>query len=139
MDGTAFLVSARLLMRKPSEVSRRSAVSRGYFAILNEARSVLKRWGFSVAVKAGVDPSVISLFEKAVNRDAIRVWDVLTQLEQNREDADYFLTGPVAFADEREVRRLLLLVQIGIDLLDELVADPVRRAATVAALRAGFP
>ena len=139
MDGRTFLVSAQLLMRKPSEVNRRSAVSRAYFAILNEARAALERWGFSVVAKAGVDRSVVSHFDKAVNRDAIRVWDALTQLERNREAADYFLTGPGAFADESEVRRLLRLVQIGIDVLDELEADPVRRAAVVAAIRAAFP
>ena len=139
MDGRTFLGSARLLMRKPTEANRRSAVSRGYFAILNEARAALERWGFSVAAKAGVDSSVITLFEKAVNRDAIRVGDSLIQLERKREAADYFLTGPGAFADESEAKRLLRLVQIGIDVLDELEADPVRRAAVVAALRAGFP
>jgi hypothetical protein len=139
MDGRAFLDSARLLLATPTEANRRSAVSRGYFAILNEARAALERWGFVVGATADIDASVIAHFGRAANTDAVRAWDVLDRLERNRQTADYFLTAPGGFADEREVRHLLQLAQTGIDLLDQLEADPARRAAVVAAIRAEFP
>ena len=139
MDGRAFLDSARLLLATPTEANRRSAVSRGYFAILNEARAALERWGFPVTANADIDASVISLFGKAVNMDAVRVWDVLDRLERNREAADYFLTGPGNFADESAVRHLLQLAETGIDVLDQLEADPIRRANAIVAIRVAFP
>jgi hypothetical protein len=56
MDGRAFLDSAWLLLATPTEANRRSAVSRGYFAILNEARAALESRAFAVFAKAGIDP-----------------------------------------------------------------------------------
>lgn len=139
MDGRAFFVSARLLMRKPSEVNRRSAISRGFFAVLNEARVALERWGFAVVTTTDIDEIVISHFDRVLNFEAIRVADVLTRLRNNRQIADYDLAGPGSFADVREVRHLLQLAQVGIDVLDQLEADPVQRAATVAAICAALP
>ena len=80
MDGRAFLDSARLLLATPTEANRRSAVSRGYFAILNEARSALERWGFPVVATADIDDFVSSHFYMALNLDALRVSDALVQL-----------------------------------------------------------
>ena len=139
MDGRAFLFSARLLMRKPSEANRRSAVSRGYFAILNEARVALERWGFVVTATADIDGFVVSHFYMALNMDALRVSDALVQLRDNRQQADYSLIGPGIFDDDTEVRRLVRLAEIGIDVLDELESDPARWIVTVAAIRLAFP
>ena len=139
MDGRAFLDTAKLLLATPTEAIRRWAVSRAYFAVLTEARAALERWGFAVAATADIDASVIAHFGRAVNVDAIRVWDVLDRLEQNRDAADYFLTAPGGFADDKQVKHLLQLAQTGIDLLDQLEADQERRAAVVAAKQAGIP
>ena len=43
------------------------------------------------------------------------------------------------FADDIEAKRLLLLAEIGIDLLDQIESDPARRALAIADIRAGRP
>jgi hypothetical protein len=139
MDGRAFLESARLLMATPTEANRRSAVGRAYYAALNETRAALARWGFSVPPGVDVEEFVNTRFYLAMDMDAVRVSDVLVRLQRNREIADYSLTEAVSFADESMVRDLLLLAEIGIDLLDQIEADPVRRAKAVAAIRKAFP
>ena len=60
-------------------------------------------------------------------------------LRDNRAVGDFSLTQPGIFDDETEVRRLIRLAEIGIDVLDQLEADPARGAAAVAAIRAAFP
>ena len=139
MDGRAFLDSVQLLMTVPTEANWRSAVSRAYYAMLNETRSALERWGFSVPATAHVDDFVISRFNAVPILDLLRVADALLRLKENREPADYFLTGPGIFTDGREVRNLLQLAETGIDLLGQIEADPMRQAKAVAGIRTAFP
>ena len=74
MDGRAFLDSARLLMTIPTEANRRSAVSRAYHAILNEARSALERWVIPIpaASEAEVKDIGLAQFRTALNMDLLR-------------------------------------------------------------------
>ena len=139
MDGRAFLDSARLLMTTPTEANRRSAVAIGYYAILNEARSALARWGFPVPMGADIDNFVNSRFSAAKNIDLLRVADALDRLDGNREIAGYSLSTAGIFADDNRVNHLLQLVETGIDLLGQIEADPVRFASICADIRAAFP
>jgi hypothetical protein len=139
MDGRAFLESARLLMTTPTEANRRSAVGRAYYAVLNEARVALERWGFSAPAGADIDDYILSRFDRVLNMDILRVADALDQLGEHREVADYSLSTPGVFADEKGVNHLLQRAEIGIDLLDQIEADPARRAKAVADIRAAFP
>ena len=115
------------------------AVGIGYYAILNEARSALGRWGVPVPAKADVDDFVISRFIMVPNVDLLRVADALAQLRDKRELADNSLSTPGIFADEKEVNHLLQRADIGIDLISQIEADPARQAKAVADIRAVFP
>ena len=139
MDGRAFLDSVRLLMATPTEANRRSAVSRAYYAVLNEARSALDRWGFPVPAKADIDDFVAARFMTARSMDLIRVADCLDLLDKNSDKADNSLTEPGVFADGNEVVRLVQRAEIGIDLLDQIEADPKRLEAAITAIRADLP
>jgi hypothetical protein len=139
MDGRVFLDSARYLMAAPSEANRRSAAGPLYCAVLNEARAALERWGFPVPAQVDIDDFVLSRFNTIPNMDLLRVADPLIQLEQNRQLADDSLSGSVLFADDSEVQRLLRLVEIGIDLLDQIEADSARRTTAIADIQKAFP
>ena len=98
MDGRAFLDSERLLMTIPTEANRRSAVGRAYYAMFNEARAALGRWGFPVpADAADIDDLVAARFTTASSKDLLRVADCLDQLDLNRAKADNSLAEPGIF------------------------------------------
>lgn len=139
MDGRAFLDVARLLMTTPTEANRRSAVGRAYYAMLNEARAALERWGFLMPAGATIDDDNVSAYIMVPNMDLLRVVDSVTQLKQNRRIGDNAITGSGVFADDKEAKRLLLLAEIGIDLLDQIEADPTRLEKAIADIRAGRP
>ncbi len=139
MEGRTFLESARLLLATPAEANRRSAVGRADFAVLNEARSALDRWRFSLPPNVVADDDNVSAFLLVPNTDLLRVVDALTRLKQNRRDADNAITGSGIFADDIEAKRLLLLAEIGIDLLDQIENHPARRAIAIADIRAARP
>ena len=140
MDGRAFLDSARLLMTISTEANRRSAVSRAYYAVLNEARSALERWVIPIPASSEAEVKDIGLaqFRTALNMDLLRIADCLDQLDQNRVKADNSLSEPGVFADDSEANRLLQLAEVGIELLDQIEADPARRANAIAAIRAAY-
>jgi hypothetical protein len=107
--------------------------------VLNEARAALERWGFPVPVQGDIDDLVLSRFNTVPNMDLVRVADALIQLGQGRRFADISLGGPGPFADDKEAKRLLLLAELGIDCLDQIEADPARRAKAIVDIRAVFP
>ena len=139
MDGRAFLDSARLLMTIPTEANRRSAVAIGYYAILNEARSALDRWGFPVPAGADIDDFVNFRFSVTRNIDLLRVADAIDRLDGNREVAGYSLSPAGIFADDSVVNHLLQLAETGIDLLGQIETDPARLATACADIRGAFP
>jgi hypothetical protein len=60
-------------------------------------------------------------------------------VQKYRTLADDSRSPPTEFADNSKVIRLLGLVEFVIDLLDQIEADPARRAKAVADVRARFP
>jgi hypothetical protein len=139
MDGRVFLDAARHLLAATSEVNRRTAAGPIYLAVVNEARAALERWGFSRPAPEDVKEFVLACFDNAVNLDALRGADAVRRTEQRRTLASHDLAAPGLFADDGEVTRLLYLAVGGIDLLDQLEADTVRRAAVITAIQAARP
>jgi hypothetical protein len=139
MDGRAFLDAVRYLLAAPSEVNRRAAAGPLYCAMLNEARDALERWGFVVPGQADVHNFVFPRFYSAANSDLIRVGDVLKRVKEYRDLADDSRSPPTVFADNNEVNKWLTLVEFDIALLDQIEADPARRAQAIADVRSKFP
>jgi hypothetical protein len=140
MDGRAFLDAVRFLLTAPSEVNRRAAAGSLYCAMLNEARDALERWGFVAPAKQpDVHDFAFARLYSVANIDLIRVGDVLKRVKDFRDLADDGRSSPTEFADNNKVIQHLSLVNVGIDLLDQIEADPARRAQAIADVRAAFP
>jgi hypothetical protein len=139
MDGRAFLQSARHLLATPSEANWRSAAGRAYYALLHEGRVVLARWGFPLPPRDSIHTFVRLRFTYPANADVQKVGDAFDLLSRLRTAADYRLASPGPFADAVDADDAVQRAQAAIDLLDQIEADPARRAAAVAAVRKAFP
>jgi hypothetical protein len=139
MDGRSFLDAVRHLLGAPSEVNRRAAGGPLYCAMLNEARDALERWGFGAPGQTEVHVFVYDRFYQSPNLGLIQIADVLKRLKEYRELADDSRSPPAPFADDREANKLLTLAGFAIGLLDQIEADPARRAQAIADLRSKFP
>jgi hypothetical protein len=139
MDGRAFLQSARDLLAVPSEANRRSAVGRAYYALLHEGLAALDRWGFPLPPRENIHTFVRLRFTYPAHPDSVPVRDALDELSHLRNQADYHLARPGAFASDARALQAVDLAQASPVLLGQIEADPARRAAAVAALRAAWP
>jgi hypothetical protein len=139
MYGRAFLGSARDLLARPSEPNWRSAAGRAYYALLHEARAALDRWGFPLPPREDLHRFVRLSLSYAAHPDVRQVADTLDWLSRLRNEADYRLAAPGSFASDRRATQAVDSAQAAVDLLDQVEADPARRAAAVAAIRASLP
>lgn len=135
MDGRAFLDSARQLVPGQSEADWRTAASRAYYALFREARAVLRRWGFVAPRSDPIHAWVRLRLVFAKDADLNLVGDRLDKLGRLRNQADYQTERPGPFTDATEVGLAIRIADDTISLLDQLDADPARRAAAVAAVR----
>jgi hypothetical protein len=136
MDGRAFLESARALLALPSEANRRTAAGRAYYALLEEGRVALDRWGFPLPPRENIHSWVRLRFTYAASPDLTQVGKTLDELSQLRNRADYHLTSAGRFSSDGPATQAVRDAQAAIDLLDAIEADPARRAAAIAALPA---
>jgi hypothetical protein len=67
------------------------------------------------------------------------VWKALDWLGQLRNEADYHLDQPGFFHDSSEADTAVKLSDKTIALLDQIEADPARRAAALTAVQATIP
>jgi hypothetical protein len=139
MNGREFLQSARDLLARPSEANWRSATGRAYYALLHEGRVALDRWGFPLPPRQDIHPFVRLRFSYANQPDMRRVGDTLDKLARWRNEADYRLATAGRFANDTDATEAARLAQDAINILDQVEADPARRAAAVAAIRAAWP
>ena len=139
MDGRAFLQSARHLLATPSEANRRSAAGRAYYALLHEGRAVLERWGFPLPPRDSIHTFVRLRFTYPADADVQKVGAAFDFLSKLRTAADYRLASPGPFATAVDTDDAVQRAAAAIDLLDQIDADPARRTAAVAAVRAAFP
>jgi hypothetical protein len=127
------------LLAAPSEANWRSAAGRAYYALLHEGRAALERWGFPLLLRESIHNFVRARFDYPANLDVRQVGDALGRLSQLRNAADYRLASPGKFATAAEADVAVQRAEKAIDLLDQIDADPARRAAAVAAVRQAFP
>jgi hypothetical protein len=139
MEGRKFLDVAERLAQATTEADWRTAAGRAYYAVLQECRSALERWGFRSPRRDQLHAFVRLRFVYPADRDLKEVGDVLDELVRLRNKADYELGTPGPFTDARVVQGVLPKARDALTLLDAIEADPARRTAAVAAVRAAFP
>jgi len=135
MDGRAFLGVARDLATRPSEAHWRAAAGRAYYALLLEGLASLRRWGFLPPPRENVHTFVRLRFTYATDVDLRTIGVVIDDLVRLRNLADYQLAAHVRFASSIAAIRAITDARDAIDLLDQIEADPRRRAAALASIR----
>jgi hypothetical protein len=133
------LGAARHLLAAPSEANRRAAAGRVYYALVHEGRTALERWGFPMPPGEHIHQFVRLRFTWPAHPDIRQVGDALDELARLRNRADYQLATPGSLSTDRPALNALTQAEAAIDLLDQIDADPARRAAAVAAIRKAFP
>lgn len=139
MDGRAFLDSAQRLVQGTLEADWRSTSGRAYYALFSEARAALRRWGFLPNRGEPIHAWVRLRFAYANESDLKQIGQWLDWLGQLRNEADYRLDHPGRFHDASESRIAIQMSRRAIALLDQIEADPARRAAALAAVAATIP
>jgi hypothetical protein len=139
MNGRAFLASARLLLTVPTEENRRSAVSRAYYALVHEGEATLERWGFPRPAGDSLHTFVRRRFASGGNLDLRDVSRALDDLSRWRNSADYRLASIGRFGTDVLAQQAIDEAADAIQQLDDVEADPARRAACIAALRVAWP
>jgi uncharacterized membrane-anchored protein len=139
MDGRAFLAVAQRLAQEATEADWRSAAGRAYYALLQEGRSALERWGFSIPPRDWLHAFVRLRFVGAAHPDCQGMGRSLDELSILRNQADYRLSTPGRFANPRAAQQAVQKARAAITLLDAIEGDAARRTAAVAAVRATLP
>src|SRR5262249_50350360 len=129
MDGRAFLGVARELALGRTEAHWRAAVGRGYYALILEGGDLLPHWGFTPPPRQNVHTFVRLQFLYASSRDLKLVGDTLDRLARWRNQADYVLASGGPFGTDRWATQAVAFSSDAITLLDQIDADPARRAA----------
>ncbi len=139
MGGREFLDVARQLCSGPGEAYWRAAVGRAYYAVFHEALSVLQAWGFVPVPRDPVHSFVRLRFQYTQDLDLQSIGATLEKLGQLRNRADYQLGKPAPFHNDRVARQAVHDAAHAIMLLDQIEADPARRAAALQMIRAAWP
>jgi hypothetical protein len=139
MRGRAFLKTARRLLSSKAEEDWRTAAGRAYYALMQEGNDALVRWGIKPRPGENVHTFVRLRFAYATNKDAKDIGDWLDALVRLRNEADYRLAVPGHFATDVAVTWAVSAAQSGIDRLDQIEADPARRSAAIADIKAKWP
>ena len=139
MQGRAFLDLAREIILGDSEVHRRGAVGRAYYALMLECRNALFRWGFKLPPRDNVHSFVRLRFMYASDPDLRVIGLRLENLVKLRNQADYQLTLVANFRTNATAQQAIDDAAHAIALLDAIDAYPARQAAAVAAIRKAFP
>jgi hypothetical protein len=124
---------AQELVLAPTETHWRTAVGRAYYALMLEGRDALARWGFAPP-RQNVHSFVRLRFGYASDPDLKSIGFTLDRLSQWRNHADYQLTSGGSFATNVRASQAITESRTALALLDQIEADPVRRAAAIASL-----
>jgi hypothetical protein len=134
MRGRDFLDLARELILGTTEKPWRGAVGRAYYALLLECREALARWGLGIPGHGAIHAFVRLKFTFAGDADLKRIGDALDFLNRWRNRADYDLTSAAGFISPAKPGQTIPNAASALALLDQIEADPVRRAAAIASL-----
>jgi hypothetical protein len=134
MDGRAFLVVAQELVAGPTEAHWRASVGRSYYALMLEGRDRLLSWGLPVPPRQNVHSWVRLKLLYAKDGDLKAYGKALDRLVSWRNEADYHLSTPGRYATRTAANQAIAIVQTALAALDQIEADPARRATAIASL-----
>jgi hypothetical protein len=118
----------------PTPFHRRAAVVHAYYALFLECRDALFRWGFVLPRRDNVHAWVRLRFTYAADAPLRRIGNILDNLVQFRNVASYDLRPSAAFAIPLPAQKASQQAWDGLALLDQIDADPARRAAAIASM-----
>jgi hypothetical protein len=135
MKGREFLRVARRLLNGKTEADWRSVANRAYYGLLQEAKAALEGWGHAHPRRDQLHAFVRLRFSFAKDPDLRQIGYIVDELSQLRNAADYQLSNPGRFGTDRPAQDAVQKAGDAIDLLDQIEADPARRAAAISALK----
>jgi hypothetical protein len=136
MDGRQFLGIARALLQENDEESWRTAANRAYYGVFIECRDALLRWGVKSIPVYQPHARVKLLFAQPSLTDLYSISQALESLYKMRCRADYDTATVGPFHSHFIVEQAVIQAEQTVDLLDDIEADPSRKAAAVAAVLA---
>ena len=139
MDGRAFLDVAERLALRQTEEDWRTSAGRAYYGLFQECRTALESWGYVPAFGEQVHRFVRLHFAFPADADLKTIGQALEDLGRLRNQADYQLAMLGPFATAKATKDAIVVARHALALLDAINADPQRRTAAVAAVRAAFP
>lgn len=139
MQGRAFLEAAKHALSAGSEAGWRTAAGRSYYALMSEGRSLLQNWGFAPKPRDSVHSFVRLRLLYAADQTLKDVGRELDNLSQLRNEADYRLDRPGSFSSAVPAHTAVQQAEQAVLRLDQIDADPARRAAAIADIRARWP
>jgi len=89
MKGEEFLEVGKALLRMKSEAAQRSAISRAYYALFNEATQLLQAWGMTVSQNPSGHAEVQNRFFNCGVMSGADFGRDLKELRSKRIQADY--------------------------------------------------
>jgi uncharacterized protein (UPF0332 family) len=136
MKGREFLTTAQHLIQRSQEADWRTAAGRAYYGLLMEARAALLRWGFALPRRDQLHAAVRLRFLYAADPDLKTIGYALEDLSNLRNQSDYQLEQSGRFNNSARASQAVQEARDAIALLDQIEADPIRRAAAIAAIQA---
>jgi hypothetical protein len=134
MQGRAFLNAARRAAAGTTEEDWRAGVIHAYYGLFLECRDALVRWGFSIPRQQSVHSYVRFRFLHATDADLKRIGNSLDPLFRDRSKASYDLIATAGFTSDALANQSIQKAENALALLDQIDADPARRAAAIAAI-----
>lgn len=134
MRGREFLRVAQVLLTSRGAPFWRTVVWLAYYALFLECREALLRWGVPSLPRVGAHGEVRRRFRYARHPDMQILANALEALGQARNRASYDLRPLLEFTTSTNAVQAVRTAEDAIALLDAIEADPVRRAAAIAAL-----
>lgn len=101
MEAKDFLELAKRLQNSDDEASRRTSVSRSYYAIFNHVKDFLKSSGIKLPSAAEAHEKAQQYLSNSGIDEAVDLADDLDNLRKNRNDADYELLSPKFTYDKK--------------------------------------
>ena len=124
---------ARAVVHGTTEAYWRATVIHASYALFLECRDALASWGIAVPPRQNVHSTVRLRFIYAADADLKQRGFALDRWCQWRNEASYNLAPLPDFLTDTLAQTAITKVDAALALLDAIEADPVRRAAAIAA------
>lgn len=133
MRGRVFLDVAHTLVSAATEPYWRATVIHAYYALFLECRDALNRWGVAITPHQGAHSAVRLRFAYVSDPSLNKLGFALDRWCRKRNAASYNMGIFRDFTTNRLAQNAVQEITAALSLLDAIEADPIRRAAAIAA------